>query len=272
MAWVCGINMVAGAPYLNLLYGDFLQVQIKLNFQALLVEFYRGGGPLLGSAPMPANPAAWRYYEFLIYVHGTAGEFQCRIDGQAVLTLSGINTKGYASNANINRMLIHSGGGGQAFDDMYLLNDLPGLQGFQGDSRMYGFRPTGDGDTLDWTPNSGTDHYSRVNESPSDGDTSYVSSGTVGHTDLYSGIALPATTGPIVGVQLTSQARKDATGTRSLRHVMKSDGVVGGFPNARALGASYQGFQDSAEAAPATGTPWTRASLNAAQFGLRLDA
>jgi len=47
---------------------------------------------------------------------------------------------------------------------------------------MSSCRPS-DGNYLQWTPSTGTTHYTLVNETPCNGATNYVSTGTNGNRD-----------------------------------------------------------------------------------------
>ena len=76
--------------------------------------------------------------------------------------------------------------------------------------------PSADGTYKQWTPNSGTTHYTRVNESTCDGNTSYNSTDVVSNRDSYavtiSSIPVGST---ITEIDISPCASRDASGGTS---------------------------------------------------------
>jgi len=121
----------------------------------------------------------------------------------------------------------------------------------------------------DWTPNSGSNNFSRVAEIPPDDDTSWVASATPGHRDLYAMAPLGVTPLAIRGLQQTALARKDDAGDRALSLVLKSGAEVAAAPPA-VLGSSYTFIEQLHETDPATDEPWTPTAVDAVQAGLEV--
>jgi hypothetical protein len=166
------------------------------------------------------------------------------------------------------------------FSDVYVLDNLGGnpvTTTFLGDVSVLALPAIADGSHLDWAPDTGTVHFTRINEQPQDGDGSYVSTITVGATDTYSfkktvaheGMeAFPAKT--IFGVNVNTFARKTDAGARQIAGVCVSGGgTTVGSPGAPLL-VEYVATQTVFEVDPATGLAWTNTTLDAAEFGVQL--
>lgn len=110
-------------------------------------------------------------------------------NGVLVLTLVGVDTR---NTHNLARNYIDTvelmGPGGIPIcyhDDVYVLDCTVAQNNtYLGACRIYAAVPFENSAPLDWTPLAGT-NFSEVDEIPPDGDTSYVSSGTVGQIDQY---------------------------------------------------------------------------------------
>ncbi|MEX0594927.1 MAG: hypothetical protein WD512_00370, partial [Candidatus Paceibacterota bacterium] len=89
-----------------------------------------------------------------------------------VLVASGSHTLVGENKPTFNRLRF---GGGRfepdLFDEFYI-SDV--FEDWQGDQRLRILRPDANGNSQDWTPNSGTDHFDRINEASKDDDTSYL--------------------------------------------------------------------------------------------------
>jgi hypothetical protein len=139
---------------------------------------------------------------------------------------------------------------------------------FLGDVKVVTLRPNADTAQADFTLSAGSVHYSLLAEAPDDdGDASYVESGTVGHKDLYGYQDLTGTPAAIMAVQITTVARKDDAGSRSLRKVLRS-GATTANGATRGLGTSYALYDDRFEVDPATGAAWTKAGVDAQEAGV----
>ena len=73
--------------------------------------------------------------------------------------------------------------------------------------------PNGEGYSLQWTPSTGTTHYTLVNESSCNGTTNYVSTVTAGHRDAYTtDISTVPTGATITNIDIVPCASRTATG------------------------------------------------------------
>jgi hypothetical protein len=119
---------------------------------------------------------------------------------------------------------------------------------------------------------SGANWFS-VAQNPVQGGLSYVADATVGHEDLYGYPTLSATPLAIYAVAVKASVAKSDAGAKTLSLRLKSGGTdSAGSAGALAPGTSYGWLTSLYPTDPATGTPWTAASLNAAQAGVRVES
>jgi hypothetical protein len=137
-----------------------------------------------------------------------------------------------------------------------------------GDNRVETLYPVADGANTAWTPNSGTAHWSRVNETTPDDDTSYVSSSTPGDRDSYVYGSLSTLTGSVHGVQTNLRARKDDAAARQVADVIRIAGTNYDGTTTGGLTTSYLYYSQIHNQAP-TGSDWTIAGVNTTEFGVK---
>ena len=155
-------------------------------------------------------------------------------------------------------------------DDIVIADDLGGQNDdFLGDLRISTLVPASDTDQKDWSPSSGSNNFSRINEIPPNDDTSWVASATPGDRDLYAIAQLGMTPLAIRGLQQTALARKDDAGDRALSLVLASAATVA-VASPAILGLSYAFVEAIHEQDPATGEVWTPAAVDAVQAGLEV--
>ena len=201
----------------------------------------------------------WRYVELKLDI--ATGECQVRCDGVPVVSGS------VAAATSVGSITIPSNTG-IALDDLYIA-DTTGSRNndFLGDVRVNLLVPEADGTHQDMTPSSGSEHFSLVNEASPD-TTSYVSTSASGAKETYSFQNLSANTGGVFGLQLTSYANKDATGTVGLRNIARVNGVDYQGTNYVGLSTSWIANTETWESNPATGAQWEAADINSAEFGV----
>lgn len=234
-------------------------------------------GTVLATSSNNLVASAWYYIEFQATIDPSAGGFTLKVWNSPTpgiwATASGINTRN-TSNSSANMVNLAA----FRFDDFYALNSSGSRNNdFLGESRIFttlanADNSTATGTNLLWTPDSGTPHYSRVNESEPNDDTSYVASGTPGQIDTYKYPAI-APTGTIAGVQVTLTARKDDVGTRQISAEYRSAGAVNyAGSNVFSPTTSYGMFRQMYETDPATSATWTASNVNNGEFGVNCVA
>ncbi len=211
----------------------------------------------------------WVYVEIKLTVHPTAGAFDVHINGASIFSASNINTQA-SGNAYSNGLSINQATSA-SIDDLYLLNSLGSANNsFLGDCQILTSLPSSDGSNTGLTPKSGTTHYTQVNETDPDGDTTYNASSAVGATDTYHFATIsPGAGAAIAGIQTVLDARKDSTGTRAIAGATKSGSSTTAGTN-QPLNAGYLMYRQIQETDPNTSAAWTASGVNAAEFGARI--
>jgi hypothetical protein len=230
-----------------------------------------------------------RYYVELKYtLTGTTN-----INVAVTVNLDGVTVLSGNANTGINQTALISGtatvnnhlyGCGNSVTlthkDMYVC-DLTGSinNDFLGDVQIQALRPNGDV-VSGWTPNTGTVHFSLVNDfvpasatyglGP-DGDVTYVTSGTVGVQDIWDWEDIATFTGQIKFVQLSMYARKDAEGTKKFQIVTGNAGTEDHSPDF-SVEDDYVYQQYVLDKDPGTTLPWTVTGFNSKRFGIKVTA
>ena len=130
--------------------------------------------------------------------------------------------------------------------------------------------PNADTSTVQWTPLSGSVHFSEINELPADGDTSYNATNVTGKIDSYDWQPIPTFTGTVKSVQISYSCRSTAEGTMILK---QNIGPAGVEQKGNSFGLcstfNYQNHQ-AFDLDPATGLAWLQSNFNIKAFGIEL--
>jgi hypothetical protein len=246
--------------------------------QVLDVRILDTGALYINGITSPVNKVfanTWHYCEVKAVIAGASGSVQARIDGIEVIPTTtvnlgstGVQTAGIYSESN--NGWITGSATVLDFDDFYVMDSSGAVNtSFAGDVHVSTLYPSADGANTGLTPDTGTPHYSRVNEHPPDGDTSYVGSATVGTKDTYICTDVPSVAGPVTGIQTNLWARKDDAGTRQIAPVVRLAGTdqVG---SSLTLATTYVDLTEIYDVEPGSGTGWTITDVNAAEFGVEV--
>lgn len=214
------------------------------------------------SAVWPAGNI-WRFVELKLII--STGVCEVRVDGVVVLSGTVPTAASVASLIFPNQ----SNGNYISIDDVYVL-DTTGTtnNNYLGDVRVQTILPSSDGANLAMTPDSGTAHFSRVNEATPD-TTSYVTSTSAGVKESYKYQQLTANTSSVYGVAVTTYASKDAPVAAGLATLVRLG--VTDYVNAQSqmLSASWVAGTDLYQARPSDSAPWTPTDVNTAEFGVQ---
>lgn len=209
----------------------------------------------------------WYYLELCVHsFNASTGSFDLYCEGINVLSKTNVNTNPVAS-GTCDRICLKSENTVATVltDDLYV-NDGTAL----GPCRIDTLRPSSDA-SVTWSHNSGTNNFSRVNETLVDGDTSYVFDSTVNDQDLYGIGSLPVTPTNIWNVQHRYVARKDDAGTRQVAGVVKS-GTTTNVETTQTMNSSYQTFRNQYNTDPNTSAAWGASAVNSLQIGQKTIA
>jgi hypothetical protein len=143
---------------------------------------------------------------------------------------------------------------------------------FCGDVHVETTLPTSDGANTDFTPDTGTTHYTQVDDSTStfpDGDSTYVASSDVNDKDTYGFADLAILTGTVYAIQTNIYARKDDAATREIAPVIRQGGSDYDGTTV-ALSTSYAFKSQIYENDPSDSANWTVGKVNSAEFGVKV--
>lgn len=240
------------------------QLEIKYNTDATLS--ISRNGTVLGTSAATVDVDSYQYLELKATIHDTTGSYELRKNGVNILSATNVDTKNTA-NASVNQVSIGMDGNSLntitwKYDDFYVLNTSGSSNNdFLGDIRVDAIYPNADGTHTDWTPSTGTDHYTLVDDiTPNTSD--YVSSGTAGQKDSFNMASPPALASEVIfGVRVKVAALKDDAGSRSIKVGVRS-GTTESVSAAQALSTSQLYYSSIHEVDPDTGTAWTPSGID----------
>lgn len=216
----------------------------------------------------------WAYVECKWVISDTVGVAQIRVNGTTILSFAGdtkgtwfpIGTLGVWTAARLWEMqsaaspllIVRT-------CDLYLAN-MTGSDNidFLGDIVVDKILPDGVGNSSSWTPTPGPNNWADVNEVPPDGDTSYVAATAPGTRDTYS---FEDVLGDPLAIQIVAYARKETAGGAEITPTVRTagvdyDGIAQGVAD-----TAYTFYHWPYDTNPDTGAPWTKAEMDAAEFG-----
>ena len=203
------------------------------------------------------------------------GQAEARVNGVTWVSVVNGDTKNTA-NASANVLQLHGAGGGTArtanYDDLYLCDDAGSYnKDFLGDVRVEVIMPEGAGATTDWTPLVGA-NWEDVDEIPPDDDTTYVATATATDVDTYEFGDVTPTTGTVLAVTTYMFARKDDAGARVINSVVRPVATDYASGASHSVGDSYAYYSDLYEENEEVAGVWTIATVNASEFGIKLES
>lgn len=259
----------ASVPIIRFMDDNNDQVDIRVTSTAGF-QFTRNGTPLATSAD---NVIAFTYYNYIearVFVHGSTGSVQLRVNGVEVINTGSINTQATA-NQRINKIRFqpfsNSGAYDMRLDDIYILDNTGTFDNaFLGECRIETKFPAANGAFVEFSPVGAASNFQCVDETTSNDDADYTQGNIVGNRDLFT-VGTYSFVGQVYGVQVSVTHRKDDVGNR----------VVA--PLARVSSTLYEGSTDTClsqykmakkiwETNPNTNAQWTVSEVNAGQYGV----
>jgi hypothetical protein len=283
-----GPNSTTNDSLVNLMDGG--SYQVGLNYDWTNQRFYvqRNGTQIGSFGNYTMSGAGWHYVEFKVTIHNSAGSIQVKVDENNIIgPTSSLDTQNTGT-AQATGIRIGSapcnpiGGTGDDFwsvyiDDLYVFDgNSSGVSGapnndFIGDVRIEALYPNGNGNSSQWvgSDSNSTDNYLLVDEHPPNDDTDYTESSTVGNKDTYAFTNCTPASATVYGTQNLTYAKKTDAGARTLKIVERLSATERDG-SAKTLSTSYGYHRDVHDSDP-TGTQWTLANVNAAEFGRKVD-
>lgn len=253
--------------------GATLHITLRVN--GAKFQVCRSSGTILATGATTVNANTWYYVELKVKINDTTGTVDMQVNGVNELALTGQDTKNGGSTGQIGTINLPSQGGPNwvYWDDLYVCDDTGATNNnFLGDVKVECIFPNGNGTTsqLDGSDGNQVDNYLLVDETTQDGDITYVESADIGDKDTYAYGALATAAGTVFGVQLNPLVRKNDAGSRSIVSVARVSGTEEDSA-VELLSDSYLYLSDTRDTKPGGGA-WTIADVNAAEFGVKVNA
>lgn len=231
-------------------------------------------GTVLGSGTTVFSSGVWHHVEFYVEISDTVGVAKVWVDGVLEINLTGQDTKnggtgfidrweclGTATPNSVSRW---------NYTDIVIYDTTGGMAAPLGDLRVATIRPTGNGNSSQFTGSDGnsTDNYLLVDEVAVNDDTDYVESSTVGQKDTYAFGDLTVA-GTVYAVKLYPHARKDDAGMRKIVSVARLSGTEEDSAE-KNLTAAFNTIPDLRLTKPGGGS-WAVSDVNSAEFGVKVS-
>lgn len=222
------------------------------------------------SAPGIIVKDTWYYIE-LVWSRHTNGVARCFVNGVEVLTTPASNF--FDGNDALYCFFGTTSlgtAGTASYDDIYI-DQGTSVRSARGNVRIETLLPTADTAQADWTPLAGSGFSNIDDTNGSDGDTSYISTTTVGHKSLFEFQDL-ASSGAIKAVAVASRASRTDAGSATYRTVINSSSTEQTSASHVPAEGAYGLLRDIYETDPDTASDWTVSSVNALKAGVERDS
>lgn len=275
-------TLAAQVQLLDFFSAGTRQIAVYLTTGGTLLV-YRGttAGTLLGTSSAAIVVNTWTHLEFKITFNDTTGSISIRKNGVSILNVTGIDTNA-ATNISCDSFLFGYNLGGGAVTTTYTVEiddvhccDATGSNNndFLGDCRVETLYPNAAGNYTQFN-RVGTDsgaNWSQVDDiNPTEG-ADGVESNVLNNIDTYNYNNLSNIPITIFGIQTNCFIKKNETGNRTIAPVIRvssTDYLLDDM----GVGINYYYTSQIKELNPATVAAWTYATINGAEFGLKITA
>ena len=266
--WYC--NHDRDTPILNFYDGSTLGMWVRKKNNVSELELIRSGTIIATTSGLGLSLSTWYNVQMKIKCHDTTGEYEVKVDGNTVLSATGVDTKAGANNYHdVCNLRVYSARAPH-FDDFYVCDGSGSINNdFLGVTKVVRIDPDGD-DTANWsTSTPSANHYENVSGTVTDDDTAYLEETAASTTDLFDYEDLAGYSN-IKGIQICTECRETDATSYTIKTPIESSGnqyddsaQLIGSPNYRTK-VRVEGTD------PATGVLWTEAGVNAAKFGVKV--
>jgi hypothetical protein len=238
------------------------------------------GFPITTTTDFVFNLEQWYRVELKIKASTVAtssdtrtGSVDCYIDGNLVASFAANIVWNSSTKTPIVTMLFggSTSNGHTLFDDLVIYDTTGSVNNSapMGDVVITTLRPDGEGSEQDWTANTGTAEGAIDDAAgSSDGDSTYISSSTVGDKSEFTLGDLSDASASILGVQARVKSKKTDAGTRTYRNYLLSNAsAANGDSISPATDYDWM-IGKPIEENPDGGAAWSDASVNALEVGL----
>lgn len=257
--WYSSTGQAALGAIIGFMDGTTDQLNISPDATAHLTV--RRGTTVIATSTNTFAANSWYHIQFKATINNTTGAYEVKVGGTSVNWVpaaTGANTR---STANNSATAAYCGQifNGWMFRDFLVTDDFPGV--------VVGayLRPAAAGNHQDWTASSGSNRGAVVG--PFDTDASFVQSSTNGNIDTYTFEAVPSGGTPtIIGIQHQLWIKHDTGASHTVRPKIRASGTdYSGTSITTAT--SYSLITEASSVNPDTSSAWTKAAIEAAEFG-----
>lgn len=245
-------------------------IGLMLNTSGYLT-LYRNTTTLSQTTSAALTPNTFYYIEFKWTISDSVGTAEVKFNGTTVMNATGLDTRNGGTGV-WNSIGFYNGSNNTSLNvylDDVVIWDTSGSSNndFLGPIRVVTILPDGAGNSSDFTPSAGL-NYQNVDETSTDGDTTYNSETTPGDHDTYTFGAV-GVTGTVRGVQTNLMVRSDGAGAETIRPKIRI-GTTDYNGTTVGISTSYTDSREVFQTSPATATAWTVTEIDGAEFGIEL--
>jgi hypothetical protein len=254
------------APVIQFREGTTTHVDLRFSaagIPPMFMQVTRAGTQLGSNGATSFALNTWYYIEVKAIIHDTTGAVEVKVNGVTEFNLTNQDTRNGLTGIIDNIKL--EGFQGTQIDDLWIDSSQ-----FHGDCKVETLRPTGAGNSTQFTPSAGS-NWQNVDDTTHDGDTTYNASSTNGHIDLFALGDLVTATGTVEGIKVVQRWRKDDAGSRTARRVIRT-GATNYEGGDVSMSDSYTTSTEVIEQNPNTTADWTIANVNGLEAGYKLQA
>jgi len=235
------------------------------------IDVHAGGTQTsLGRSDPCIGAGAYQHIELYAKAGNGTGAIEIRVDEVTRLNLTGIDTVATANVEFSQFRFGYSGSGGTAMIDHadFFCNDTvddgSGCNWFVGDSKSGLLLPNANTAQADFALSAGSSGYALIGETPADDATYLSTSASTAESDF--GLQdSPANLSEILTVRPFIRAMKDDAGTCTVAPNMKSSGIKGTVDD-QPITSAFAYYDSNVPTDPATGVPWTKSGIDAANM------
>jgi hypothetical protein len=180
--------------------------RLRRNPSSGFLEIRRctGYGTVLATGSIAVNVGTPVLIEVHYKPHNTEGVFQVKVGGILDIDFTGDTTDGATAID-----AIRLGGDGGYYASCWFDNVVVDNAAWPGNTKIQGIKPTGAGNSTQWTSSVG-DNYACVDEVPPS-ESDFITTNTIGHLDLYAAGDLADAIGSIKCIQVQALAKAEGS-------------------------------------------------------------
>lgn len=286
-SWVVGFAVRMNTfPQIGVLrFRDVTTVQCSLKFNGDgTLEVLRSTTTSVagGKSSVSLHMDRYAFIEMKVTIANSIAADSCivRINEVEIINVDAGEDLQVTGNATVDDILFTGTGAVTIIiDDIYIFDGNSGggteptNDDFVGDNKVVAHFPDGNGATNNFTGSDAdsVDNYLLVDENPTDDDTTYVESSTIGHIDLYTVDNLAETPLDIRAIQINNVVRKDDAGTKTIRPVIRPVSTNFFGVSKSPQDGTYTNEIEILNEDPETEAAWTESGFNATQFGVEIE-